>query len=556
MAVGEAPGANEEVEGVPFVGSAGDEFDQMLAEVGILDRMVAGQPVDADYLRKQRASRIFLTNVCKYRPPQNKIEDFFLDSKQTKPNQLILEGLSELKQEIATVQPKLILALGNTALWALTGHRGITKWRGSMLQFGRSLLMPTYHPALILREWSWRATALHDLRRAVQALTAGSWPVLRRVFIVRPSFPDTIEVLNALISTADHHADREHPVRIASDLETRISRPKYIACHGIAWSAEECICIPSMCVERPEGYFTADQEVAIWERERHLLTHSNVEVVGQFFLYDAQHFARWKGYIPRLRHDTMFMQNVAYPGQPKGLDFISSMYRRNHVYWKDESKEWNPKTQPEERFWVYNCEDGIATWESCGVLEQVLHQKQLWEQYQFQMKLWWTMLRMMLRGIRVDELLRGMLAGELVAAIDGRQNELDYILGYHLNINSPKQVHDLFYTQLRCQIVRHRKTRQPTCDQDALVLFAQREPLLRPIVERLADLRSLSDMMSDIIKATLDDGRIRSSFSVAETYRLTSSKDAFGGGTNLQNWTKGDEETEEEAKERALRKTA
>ena len=549
MAVGEAPGAHEEVEGVPFVGTSGDEFDQMLCEIGLLTRPAQG-PIDADILRKQRNQRIYLTNVCKYRPPENKIEVFFLDSKQTKPNELIKEGVQELKDEIYQVRPKLILALGKTALWALTGHTGITKWRGSMLTYGPALLMPTYHPALILREWSWRATALHDLRRAFNAYKAGGWPEKRRVFIVRPNFKDAMEVLDGLITTATDHASPEAPLHLASDIETR---HRHIACSGIAWSADEAICLPYMCVERPEGYWTRDEEVAIWERERYLLTHPHVSVSGQFYLYDAQYKARRQGYIPRVRDDTMFMQSVLYPGQPKGLDFLSSMYRRQHVYWKEEGKLWNPKTMPEEQLWVYNCEDGIATHECRDVMEAVLRKKGLWELYRFQMRLWYVMLRMMLRGIKVDMLLREMIAGELLQAIMQRQQELWYILGYQINLESNKQVHDLFYNQLRCTIVRNRKTKQPTCDEDALVLFGQREPLLRCITERIADLRSLGTMMSNVIKAALDEGRIRSSFSIAETFRWTSSKDAFGGGTNLQNWTKGSEETEEERKERMLR---
>lgn len=550
MVVGEAPGANEEVEGVPFVGNAGYEFDQMLAASGFLEAAVEGIPVDADHLRKQRDRSFFLTNVCKYRPPQNKIEDFFLDKKCTKPNALILEGIQELKDEISRVRPRLILALGNTALWALTGHRGITKWRGSMLLYGSSMLMPTYHPALIIREWAWRAIAVHDMRRALLALRDNGWPERKRTFIVRPSFPQAMEVLNALITTADKHADKEHPLPLASDLETR---HKHISCSGIAWSHEEAICLPYMSVETPEGYWTAEQEVAIWERERFLLTHPNVEVIGQFYLYDAQYKARRQGYIPRLKHDTLFMQSVAWPGLPKGLDFLSSMYRAQHVYWKEDGKLWNPRTMPQEQHWIYNCEDAIATLECKDQLTKVLHAKGLWQQYQFQMRLWWVLLRMMLRGIKVDTLLRDHIAAELLFAISSRQDELNYILGYAINLDSHPQVHDLFYTQLRCQVVRNRKTKAPTCDDDALVLFGMREPLLRPITERIADLRSLGTMMKNVIKAALDEGRIRTSFSIAETFRLTSSKDAFGGGTNLQNWTKGDEETEEEAKERALK---
>lgn len=538
MVVGEAPGGHEEVAGVPFVGPSGDEFDRMLHELGVLSTP-QGQPFNADYIRRQRASKVYLTNVCKYRPPENKIEAFFLDSKQTKPNELIAEGIAELKDEINRVQPRLILALGGTALWALTGRKGITKWRGSMLTYGSACLMPTYHPALILREWSWRAIAMHDLRRALQALSAGGWPERKRNFVVRPTFDQTLEILNALIQTAEKHADPQHPLPLSSDLETR---HKHIACSGIAWSAEDAICIPYMCIEKPEGYWTADQELAIWERERRLLTHPNIAVSGQFYLYDAQYKARRQGYIPRLVDDTLFMQNISWAGLPKSLDFQSSMYRQHHVYWKEDGKLWNPKTMPEEQLWVYNCEDSIATFEIRDIQERILRKKDLWGLYRFQMRLWYVMLRMMLRGIKVDTMLRDAMAGELLYVLNKRQQELNYILGYELNLQSPKQVHDLFYQQLKCQIVRDRRTKAPTCDADALSLFSQREPLLRPITERIADLRGLGTMMSNVILAALDSGRIRSSFSIAETLRWTSSKDAFGGGTNLQNWTKGDEE--------------
>lgn len=526
---GEAPGAEEEIRGVPFVGSSGQELDRMLHE--------------ADMVRTE----CFLTNVCKYRPPQNKIENFFLDSKQTKPNELILEGIKELKQEIANVQPTIILAMGNTALWALTGQRGITKWRGSMLHYRyhdnsnverSTLLMPTYHPALILREWAWRSIAVHDLRRAKAGLVRGEWPQIGREFIIRPAFSEVMDVLNTLIKEADHH-DSHNPLPLASDLETRAG---YIACAGIAWSRTKAICIPNMCVERPEGFFSLDQDVSIWKRERDLLTHPNVAVIGQSYLYDAQYYARRRGYVPRLRHDTRLMQHVAWPGLPQGLDFLSSMYREHHVYWKDESKEWQ-KNVDENRLWAYNCEDCIATYEAYVSLLRVLHRLGLYDQYRFQMRMWWSILRMMLRGIKVDILLRGRIAGELMQAMQEREGKLHKILGYQINLDSPKQVHNLFYDQLRCQVVKHQKTRRPTCDEDALKLFAHREPLLMPIVELITEVRAIGTLVSNVIQARTPDGRIRSQFSpTAESFRWTSSKDAFGDGTNLQNWTKGDEE--------------
>lgn len=521
MIVGEAPGAEEEVKGIPFVGASGNELTKMLAEAGI------------------NREECFLTNVCKYRPPENKIEYFFLDAKRTKPNELIKEGLEELKQEIAEVKPLLIIAMGNTAFWGLSGKNGITKWRGSMLSYGSAMFLPTYHPAHIMRQWEYRSIAIHDLRRAAKGFKEGKWPEEKLKTIVRPDFSTVMDVLGTLIKKAD-----DGPITLASDIETRA---RYIACHGIAWSESEAISIPEMCVERPAGYFSLDEEVAIWERERRLLTHPRVEVVGQNYLYDAQYFARRKGYVPNLRHDTLFQQHVAFAGLPKGLDFLSSMYCQHHVYWKDEGKEWD-KSIPEEQFWGYNGKDACKTFEIRYVLEQVLRAQDQWDRYLFQMDLWWACLEMCLEGLTINQQKRNMIASELMKATWERQSDLDYILGENVNVKSPLQLKNLFYGQLQCKPIKNPKTKQLTCDEDALELIGQREPLYKCLTERIIDLRSIGVMMSNVIKAELDeDGRIRSSFSpTAETYRWKSSKNSFGGGTNLQNWTKGDEDKEQD----------
>jgi DNA polymerase-1 len=242
----------------------------------------------------------------------------------------------------------------------------------------------------------------------------------------------------------------------------------------------------------------------------------------------------------------MLMQNVAFPGLPKGLDFLSSMYRRRHVYWKDEGKLWDSK-MPEERLWGYNCEDAVATFEIHLVLEHVLRELNLWELYEFQMEVWEVAFEMMLRGVRIDQLSRGKIAAQMLEAIQDREQALNYILGRPFNVRSPKQCHFLFYSELNCRIIKDRKTKKPTANDDAMQIWAREEPLLRPIIRRISDVRSLGVVLSNTVQSRLDpDGRMRSSFSpTAETFRWTSSESAFDTGGNMQNWTKGDEDAEE-----------
>jgi uracil-DNA glycosylase len=127
MLVGEAPGADEEREGQPFVGVSGQELNRMLAEAGI------------------SRSECYITNVCRERPPNNDITKFFAKSKKAITNEHVKlrdrwvlppvrSGFLRLIDELEATNPNVVIALGNVAMWALTGRWGVVKWRGSMLE--------------------------------------------------------------------------------------------------------------------------------------------------------------------------------------------------------------------------------------------------------------------------------------------------------------------------------------------------------------------------------------------------------------------------------------
>jgi len=173
MLVGEAPGEREELEGAPFVGPAGWELDKWLRAAGL------------------RRSDVFVTNVVRYRPPGNDIEHWIKPArKKGMPDGWleragrwyapeVAEGLSKLREEIEQVQPRVIVALGNVPLWALTGEWGITDWRGRKLALAQNLfsdeglpalaavVVPVLHPAAVLRQYAWQTYAIHDFKKRV-----------------------------------------------------------------------------------------------------------------------------------------------------------------------------------------------------------------------------------------------------------------------------------------------------------------------------------------------------------------------------------------------------
>jgi DNA polymerase len=124
--VGEAPGADEDAQGLPFVGRAGQ----------LLDKMIQAMGLDPE-------KDVYVCNIIKCRPPGNR-----------RPEPVEIEAcIPYLHEQLANIDPAAIVAMGNTAVGALLGTKlGITKVRGEWkLYRGKTPVMPTYHPSYLLR---------------------------------------------------------------------------------------------------------------------------------------------------------------------------------------------------------------------------------------------------------------------------------------------------------------------------------------------------------------------------------------------------------------------
>lgn len=527
MIVGEAPGEQEVLRREPFVGASGQELNRMLHDAGIM------------------RSECFLTNVCRERPPNNDIEEWIPKTKSKRTPDMIevngkwikpvvADGLRMLESEISLVQPNLIIAFGNTPLWALTGHSGIKSWRGSLLQSTSGIkVLPAYHPAYILRDWSARQITVQDLRRAKKQSETKEMPRTDNVFIIRPSFQAVMAQL------ADYWVDvSSKPTPLSVDIETRAG---HIACLGIAREKTEAICIPFMCTENEDGYWSLEEEVSIVAALKRLLCHPNAVVIGQNFIYDSQYIYRHWGFVPSFSRDTMLGHHAQFVGLPKGLDYLSSMYCEHHVYWKDEGKTWDKNTG-EEQLWAYNCKDCVITYEVDEAIQASVDKLGLREQHDFQQAMFWPVLEAMIRGVRVDEKRRQEFGLELSSEIAAREQWFIDVLGHPLNPKSPLQMRRLFYEDLKQKEIFNRKTGTITLNDEALQKIGAREPLLRPLVRRIAEFRSLGVFLSTFVGARLDqDSRLRCSYNIAgtETFRFSSSQNAFDSGLNLQNIPKG-----------------
>ena len=151
MIVGEAPGAEEDARGEPFVGQAGRLLDSMLVAVGL-----------------KRGANVYIANVLKCRPPGNRNPEAF-EVEQCSPH---------LVRQIALIRPKLILSMGRFAAQTLLStDASIASLRGRLFQYQGVPLIVSYHPAYLLRNLPDKAKAWEDLcfaRATMQALKASA----------------------------------------------------------------------------------------------------------------------------------------------------------------------------------------------------------------------------------------------------------------------------------------------------------------------------------------------------------------------------------------------
>lgn len=144
MVIGEAPGFEEDRQGKPFVGQAGELLTKMLLAINI-----------------DRENDIFLTNILKCRPPENR------DPNQVEANSC----LPIIKQQIAIVAPQFILALGRIAAHTLLGKKdSISRLRTQIHTYNSIPVVVTYHPAALLRNSKYKRPTWEDLQKLQKLL--------------------------------------------------------------------------------------------------------------------------------------------------------------------------------------------------------------------------------------------------------------------------------------------------------------------------------------------------------------------------------------------------
>jgi uracil-DNA glycosylase len=233
--------------------------------------------------------------------------------------QEFIPELERLGDEIATQDPNVIVAFGNTPTWCLLGRTGISKLRGTTNLSTHCAtgfkVLPTYHPAAIMRQWELRAVSVLDLQKAKRE---SEFPEIRRPqrLIHIPETPEEVdEWFKANLSR-----------NVSVDIETSGSR---VTCIGFATSSSTALVVPFVEQGRKGRNFwpTRNDELSVWKIIRHVLGDRSYQKLFQNGLYDISFLYRSYGIkVFGTEHDTMLLHHALQPEAPKALGFLGSVY--------------------------------------------------------------------------------------------------------------------------------------------------------------------------------------------------------------------------------------
>jgi uracil-DNA glycosylase family 4 len=551
LLLGEAPGSTE-VAGIPsrslppqpFIGWSGHFLQEMCEKAGV------------DFWNIRR------DNVVQYQPERNDFSVFYVDRANREPSGELLAWHADLRKRILEQRPRVIIVAGDQPLYALTGNKSSTKWRGSVVPYEsqdfRCWIVPIVHPSYARRCFNmtsskrkevrqpWFHITVFDLMKAKRVSDEG-WKPLERTEILFPSYHKVMEYLEELYSMPED-------TLITTDVET--IRRAHIKCVGLTHTKTQALCIPFVANGAGKPFYSLMQEAEIWRMIDKVFNSHHI--CGQTIAFDAAMFWRDVGLIfdDNIYLDTAILHALLYPELKHDLGFLASMYT-DMPYFKYLGRVSENKANIAQTF-EYNCFDVESTHETAENLIEEAKKEGMWEYYlskRVPLARW--AVRQHRHGLAVDEERREQILNKVwyedVKPLQDLFNECLKEVGYSgatvftktraqklsslgltydetqegLNVSSPQQVVHLLKS-LGHQVA--------DSSEETLTAFSESSVVAKTILE----LRSGYSLLGSIAKPTDKDGRFRTSINlhVTETTRLSSTKSHYGGGANMQNVTR------------------
>lgn len=355
LLIGEARGQNEDRINSSFVGSSGVELLKMLNDAKVItfghaDRESIGryyrnaQPEAIEDIWARHADLIRRTNVFNIHPHGDDLRSLTGERHEAIRGWPKLgtigwiraeyeHHLERLGDEILALDPNLIVCLGNTPLWALSGRTGVSKLRGTTFTSSHCVsnykCLVAYHPAAVTRQWELRPVTVIDLHKS---LREREYPEVRRPNVeiwIEPTLDDIERFINEFIIGCE---------LLGSDIETAGTR---ITSISFAPRRDLVLVIPFDDPRQSDGSYwrTAEDERRAWAMVCRVLEDPAIRQLYQNGMYDISF--QWRSYGMRTfaaAEDTMLLSHALQPESLKGLGFLGSVYAGDHGAWKTQRK--------------------------------------------------------------------------------------------------------------------------------------------------------------------------------------------------------------------------
>ena len=506
MFIGEGPGEEEEMQGIPFVGRSGKLLTDVLNKIGI-DR-----------------NKCYITNAVLCRPPGNR----------TPNKEEILCCRSRLVRCITRIKPKLVVTLGNVAYFALfpSGRiGGISEYRGVIRkseEFDCNIL-PTYHPAAILRDPLKYKDFEKDIRK-IKMFLSGETVKINYNYILLDSID---KIRNAF-------KELKESIYVSMDIEAE----------GLDYFTDKIISFAfshkpytSYFIPTPYSHFNCFTE-DVWNNEvipllKELLEDPNVKIIVHNEPYEDLFMKGQLNIDLQVYFDTLLAHHLLDENSQHGLKVLSVRYpdiagyetgiNRNKIY-----------ELSNEKLMKYNCIDADVTFRLYLEFKDELEKEGLNNLFfNLVMPLRIILSKMEYRGICVDISYLNKLEQEWNQQLKEIEDEIFKLVGKKLNINSTKQLITLLFNDLKLPMINCTTKNNPSTNDSTLQELSKYSEVPKLILKY----RKISKMLSTYViglkeKINKVTNKVHTNYLVhgTRTGRL-SSRDP-----NLQNIPRGDDE--------------
>jgi uracil-DNA glycosylase len=421
--IGEAPGKDEDLQGHPFVGPAGQELDRILAKAGI------------------HRHNAYLLNVINCRPPEN---DIASDEGQEAVT-ACRPGFEEELLKLYDLGVRTLVPLGATAAAALGIEGSAHKIRGSVYKAtiaGKDFwCVPTFHPSYIIRgQWNEEPTCINDIEKAIGIATNGYTPP-KEDFLLFPTVRD--------IEARTRDILKRKPL-LGVDTETTALTyyEAEIFVMSLALSGEEAFSIPFYS----QGY------VPYWHngdlaRVKNCLAEilEACPTLFQNAAFDISVLEHAGFKVGNVAHDIMLLMHAIHPELPRNLGYIVSIYGQTN-FWKDIKLKFPTMRQtPDIDLRTYNCRDSVVLHQVLQPMLQDLEEtgtKHIY--YDYSLKLIRPTLELTYNGLKLDRNRLRKWKKELEVELENLEVQLRELgdLPEGFSLQSPHHLSYWFYGEL------------------------------------------------------------------------------------------------------------